>query len=515
MSRMIKALLPVALLLCACSGGGGGGSTAPPPPPTPVTPAAGAVTGTSGFAGNCGGGGGTVYVNAEVEPHFAVNPLNPDHWVGAWQQDRWSNGSARGVRTAVTFDAGATWTLGSPAFSTCAGGEYLRATDPWVTFAPNGTVYVTGLGTSGGTFTEGSSNAIMVSRSTDGGRTWLAPVTLIKDGLGFFNDKQTITADPTDARFVYATWDRLQNGAGGPSFFSRTTDGGVTWEPARAIHDPGPAAQTIGNVIRVLPNGTLVDLFMQLDGPEDAPLSSMLRVVRSADRGVTWSAPVNLFSQQLLGVRDPATGTLIRDGGIVPQMAVGADGSLHVTWQDARFTGARDAIAYTRSTDGGLTWSAPVRVNGSAAVPAFTPQVHVRADGTVGVTYFDLRSDTADAATLLTDHWLARSTDGVNWQETRVTAAFNLNTAPQASGQYFIGDYMGLASVGDAFIPFYARTTGDLTNRTDVFWSRIPGTTPGMAVEGGPKSLVERDAAFRRQVAEYLARALAARRVLR
>ncbi|HUP29906.1 MAG TPA: sialidase family protein [Usitatibacter sp.] len=512
MARMrLTLLLPLVVALCSCSGsGGGGGGTSTPA--LPVPPALGVVSGPSSFTGTCGGTGGTLYVNAEVEPHFAIDPGNADHWVGAWQQDRWSNGSARGVRVAATFDAGASWVLTTPAFGACAGGEFQRVTDPWIAFAADGTVYAIALGTTGGTFTQGSTNAIVVARSTDGGRTWSAPVTLIRDGPGFFNDKETLTADPADARFLYAAWDRLQQGAGGPAYFARTTDGGATWEPARAIFDPGHAAQTIGNLVRVLPNGTLVNVFLQIDGSEEQPISSRLRLVRSTDRGATWSGPVDIHEQHSLGTRDPATGTPVRDGAIVPQMAVGGDGTLHLVWQDARFTGVRDAIAYSRSTDGGLTWSAPRRVNGEPAVPAFTPQVHVRADGTVGVTYFDLRSDNADATTLFADYWLARSTDGVTWQETRVTAAFNLNTAPQAGGQYFLGDYMGLASAGDAFVPFYTRTTGDLANRTDVFWARIGSTTPAAPVPTEAKREVARDAQFARRVAANLAAALAARR---
>ena len=505
------ALLPLLAVLWSCSGGGGGGSTSTPP--VPVTLAPGLLSGPSPFTAECGGTGGTLYVNAEVEPHFAIDPRNADHWVGAWQQDRWSNGSARGIRIAVTFNAGATWVVATAPFSECAGGEFLRVTDPWIAFARDGIVYAAGIGTTGGSFVEGSTNAVLVARSTDGGLSWSGPTALITDGARFFNDKETITGDPTDARFLYAAWDRVQQGgSGGPAYFSRTTDGGITWERARAIFDPGVYAQTIGNLIRVLPDGTLVNVFLQIDGDEDRPISARLRLVRSTDRGVTWSAPIDIHSHNPLGTRDPATGTAIRDGAVVPQMAVGNDGTLHLVWQDARFTGARDAIAYARSIDGGLTWSAPRRVNGEPAVQAFTPQVHVRADGTIGVTYFDLRSDTPDAATLLTDYWLARSTDGVNWQETRVAAAFNLNTAPQSGGAYFLGDYMGLASAADAFVPFYIRTTGDLANRTDVFWARIGGTSPFAAVATEAKRAVERDAQFARRVAEHLARAAASRR---
>src|SRR5262249_51767215 len=50
------------------------------------------------------GQSGAVWLNSGVEPDFAIAPVNPRHIVGIWQQDRWSNGGARGIMTAVTFD---------------------------------------------------------------------------------------------------------------------------------------------------------------------------------------------------------------------------------------------------------------------------------------------------------------------------------------------------------------------------------------------------------------------------
>src|SRR5580765_8797917 len=50
----------------------------------------------------------TNYVNAEVEPWVAVNPANPSNLIGVFQQDRWSNGGARGLVTAVSSNGGTT-----------------------------------------------------------------------------------------------------------------------------------------------------------------------------------------------------------------------------------------------------------------------------------------------------------------------------------------------------------------------------------------------------------------------
>ncbi|MDR7100556.1 hypothetical protein J2X04_002937 [Lysobacter niabensis] len=437
------------------------------------------VSAPSPFTLNCDGmaAAGTLYQNAEVEPHVAVDPGNPANLIGVWQQDRWSNGSSRGLMSASSADGGQTWTRTPLPVSRCGGGtfanggDYARATDPWVTFAPDGSAYAMGLVTTGGSFEAGSVNAMLVVRSTDRGRSWSAPTTLIRDGEGFFNDKNTITADPFNAAFVYATWDRLVAGdAGGPTYFARTTNGGASWEAARAIYDPGPASQTLGNVIVVAPNGTLVNLFTQIDRVSATVTAAHLDVIRSSDRGVTWSPPARIADLLAVGTRDPQSNIPVRDGSDLAQIAVAPSGHLFVVWQDARFNnGTFDSIAISRSTDNGVTWSAPSRVS-AANVAAFTPSVHVRANGDVGVSYYDLRNNTA-AASLPTDYWLARSGDGgLTWTETHVATAFDLTTAPQAGGAYFLGDYQALVSRSNVFVPFFVKTSnGDLTNRTDVY----------------------------------------------
>jgi hypothetical protein len=128
---------------------------------------------------------GTNYENAEVEPWVDVNPLDPNNMIAVWQQDRWSNGGAHALATAVTQDGGVTWTRPAPPhFSRCTGGnaanggDYDRASDPWVTFAPNGHAYQISLSVN--QFVN-FATAILVSKSTDGGDTWSEPITLIRD----------------------------------------------------------------------------------------------------------------------------------------------------------------------------------------------------------------------------------------------------------------------------------------------------------------------------------------------
>ena len=433
------------------------------------------ATAASPFASGCDSvaATGTLFQNVEVEPMVAVNPANPDNIVGVWQQDRWSNGGSHGLMTGYSFDGGRTWARSAATFSRCAGGnaanggDYDRASDPWVTFAPDGTAHASSLSFNGQENQAGSSSAVLVARSTDGGRTWSSPITLIRDGPAAFNDKDAIAADPTDARFVYATWDRLAGNLG-PSYLARTTDGGATWEPARAIFDPGANNQTLNNQIVVLPNGTLINFFT-LFNPGPA-----LAILRSIDKGVTWSAPIIIAQSLALGVQDPENGTDVRDSANLGSIAVGRQGVLVAAWQDSRFSaGVRDGIALSRSSDSGLTWSAPVRVNHEPGVPAFSPTVTVRDDGTIGVTYYDFRDNTADPTTLPTNLWLTQSSDGVTWRESHVAGPFDLSIAPNALG-LFLGDYHALTSVDTTFMPFYVQTnSGNLSNRTDAFASLV------------------------------------------
>jgi hypothetical protein len=478
------------------------------------------VSGPSPFAPGCGGpgeavNGGFNYLNAEVEPWVAVNPANPANIVGFWQQDRWSDGGAHGLVAGVSKDGGLTWTETWPALSRCAGatsgdpGFFERSSDPWVSFAPNGDLYSISISFDDST----ARNAVLVSKSTDGGSTWQRPITLKFDNPravgNNFNDKESITADPGDARFAYAVWDRLvspselASASGvehggffafrGPTWFARTTDGGRTWEPPRPIYDPGERNQTISNQIVVTPDGTLVDGFqlLKMSQNNQGTRGDHIAVIRSTDMGVTWSAPTIVAADPTFGVRDPEPRvcrtfnpnpcTLVRTGDIVPDFAVDrASGALYAVWQQHRtFTvlgnPVDDVVLLSRSTDGGRTWSAPVQVNqtpaGAYNRQAFLGSVHVAPNGVVAVTYYDMRNDIAGDASLSTDVWITHSHDGGRtWgTESHLSGPFDMRTAPYARG-YFVGDYEGLDSAGNVFRPFFVQANdGNLANRTDVF----------------------------------------------
>src|ERR671925_2277215 len=90
--------------------------------------------------------GSVLYPNAEPEPRADINPTNSSNIVGAYQQDRWSDGGARGLVASWSKDGGATWhPVVIPGVSKCSGGIFDRASDPWDSFAPNGDLYAISL----------------------------------------------------------------------------------------------------------------------------------------------------------------------------------------------------------------------------------------------------------------------------------------------------------------------------------------------------------------------------------
>jgi Neuraminidase (sialidase) len=442
---------------------------------------------------------GTNYLNAEVEPSVAVNPTNTSNLIASFQQDRWSNGGARGLTTAVSTNGGSSWTEPpAPHFSKCAGGtpanggDYDRASDPWVSIGPDGRAYQISLSVNAAQ----NISAILASTSTDDGATWSEPTTIERDtSAANFNDKESVTADPFTPGTAYAVWDRTRFpsdsaniGAGrsvafrGDPLFSKTTDGGLTWSTPTRITPNNNLMFTIGNQIVVLPDGTLVDVYHYGKGSgRDVPNSSFTGVSRSTDGGKTWSKTIRVSDNPIADDVDPDTGFPLRTGadigGALPDIAVDPNtGALYVVWEDSRFGATHNDIVLSKSTDGGLTWSSPQKVNQTPVpVEAVTPMVDVLANGTVAVTYYDIRNNAPDPTRLDTDYFVVVSHDsGSTWSESRITpASFDYTTAPVARG-YFLGDYMGLANNGSQFKSVFIQTnSGDTANRTDVFGTTI------------------------------------------
>ena len=213
----------------------------------------------------------------------------------------------------------------------------------------------------------------------------------------------------------------------------------------------------------------------------DAAPNMRVALVRSNDKGRTWGPQVTISElgsiSSIAIVTDPRDGALVRSGEIIPDFAADPRRSknrVYAVWQDTRFNGISQ-IAFSRSDDGGLTWTAPARVNGDPDAQAFTPVVEVNRRGDVAISYYDFTYDTVGSEALETDFWVVRSRDGGRTFTPRrrmTPTSFDLRAAPNARG-FFLGDYTGLAAAGNRFKALFGQTTRAASNPTDLFASTV------------------------------------------
>jgi hypothetical protein len=499
--------------------------------------AAGAVrqvtNGTNDPYASCTAGAGTGrnYTRSEVEPYAAINPSNPDNIIAVWQQDRWSNGGAHGLAAGVKTSRTSGWRIVPLPFSACAPGtpadlQYERASDPWVSFGPGApsnargsTAYAVSLSFNQSPGKNG--NTVAAAVSYDGGITWEHVQSLVSDpstgvplptpdsNFQFFHDKEAVTADPSRPGWAYVVWDVLigpnmsveadlhSQSFNDYTLFSRTEDFGATWSPATIIntsaHPTLQHNQTIGNVIVVdRNNGTLYDIFCEIyntgsnsGGTPTGAHGYNVAIQTSSDAGNTWT-PSQIISPLLTaGVFDPnnvdprtnKAPAPIRTGDIIPAPAIDPEtGDLYAVWQDARFSG-HDEIAISRSTDGGVTWSTPKRVNTPNGNPAFTATVAVLDSGrrgqpgAVGVTYYQFGATApgSEPTTYFIKEFSAAAVSSsdpasidAGVSATVVDGPFNMLDAPFAGG-YFTGDYEALVTTGSGrgatFVSVFVQST--------------------------------------------------------
>lgn len=119
-------------------------------------------------------GPGTNYPSTELEPWLAVNPTDPLNVVGTWQQDRYSGGAAKGSSIGVSFNGGKTFAqITVPGLTKCSGGTaFERASDPWLSFSPDGTLFAMSLVETKLATGVNNPSGMAVSRSKDKGLTW-------------------------------------------------------------------------------------------------------------------------------------------------------------------------------------------------------------------------------------------------------------------------------------------------------------------------------------------------------
>jgi hypothetical protein len=153
-------------------------------------------------------------------------------------------------------------------------------------------------------------------------------------------------------------------------FFSRSADGGATFStPVNLSNDgksdyPYIAVDSDGNINLIWSRGGT---------------TGGLEYVRSSDGGTTFSAPTNIG-----GHTDP----LLQYGYSKPQLiATDSEGNIDVVWDD--YNSGYEQIVFSRSVDGGTSFSSPVKISSSSTPPihAIYPVLAVGPDGTINVAW--------------------------------------------------------------------------------------------------------------------------------
>ena len=471
------------------------------------------------FASGCGVPG-TATLNSTAEPDVVVNPADASNVVVTWQQDRFNaDGGALSNVISVSRDGGRSFReVQVPGISRCTGGPDERASDPWLSFGPDGTLYLASL-----SFSEMPQNSAIagpteleVSTSHDGGLQWSAPV-YVQPPDNTYNDREAVTADPTPPGTPYFAFVKRYGADGESGFeqFSRTTDGGRTWSSPAPIYTPPPGMLTDPTLIEVLPDGTLVNLLIVANLspflPDPTPkIRWDIMAQRSSDGGQSWSGAVKIADIAPFPPIDPDTGKVVRAYPVI-SAAVAPDGGVYVAWNEIPTPSTGSQVLFARSIDGGRSWSNPGVVHSSPG-QAFLPSLAIARDGTLGVTYDDTRNNRPGSNQLTTDMWFSRSRDhGATWSESHVAGPFSTVTAPESDSAgvkgLFLGDYQGLAALGaGGFAAAFAQTKPQaLHGPSDLFFAAL-----GV---GGPVLAVPRPAAASIDLVVRPLRALAGRRI--
>ena len=268
--------------------------------------------------------------------------------VSVYQVGRVFNGGATDIGFSTSVNGGVSWMHGFlPGTSQQAmqPGPFFSVSDASVAYDARDGVWISSW--LGAHFSGGGVVDVMVSRSTDGGLTWGAPVTVAATGV--FYDKNWSACDnsPTSPFYGHCYTEFDNASAGDLELMSTSADGGLTWgaPTPTADHIHGLGGQPV-----VQPNGRVVVPFEGLSG------LSGIRSFSSDDGGATWNASVRISTRTSHGVPGVRTSPL-------PSAEINRDGTVYVVWQDRRFEpgGTANDIIMSTSTDG-ITWSPVIRI---------------------------------------------------------------------------------------------------------------------------------------------------------
>ena len=397
---------------------------------------------------------------------------------GAGHTNSTSSVAARGSRVIVGFndangspasgygvsaDGGSTFRHESlPALP---GGQNLG--DPVVAFGPNGEMYYA-------TIALASDGVSVISScvSTDAAVSWnCAEASTTAGNVYDTQDKDWLAVDNSSSKYrgkVYVSWTDLSAYYGGSFILiAQSTDGGLTFGAPQLLSAVDGSQVVQDSSIAIGPNGEVFVSYR--DGHFGG---TGITLTKSVDGGASFSTPKSavLFTS----VASTLTGGNGVRAGSFPATAVDKNGTYHLVYAAVPSGQAvdRSDIFYVRSTDGGITFSTPVRLNDDGtATSQWSPSIAVTEDGRIGVKWWDRRNDPLNDS--LTDVYMTVSADGgaTFGRNVRVTD-HNWVFGPSALGSYH-GDYDGLA--GDSG-NFHLSWSDERGSDPDVYYAYFPSS---------------------------------------
>ena len=356
-------------------------------------------------------------------------------------------GSAYGQGAYMTTNGGATW-YGTDLMPN----EPSSTSDPAPTIDKNGVIVFTSLNTVGTAFMYGQ-------YSTNYGVNWSTPYTI----TSVSSDKNfTGTDDYPSSPYYgksYTVWSNMALGAP-PIVISATTNSGVTWGAVSQINTPPSGHYSQGADIIVGPGGIVYVTWA-------APISASpytedyFGFAKSTNGGTSWTVTENAFDGN--GMRTSSyNGWGVRTNSF-PRIGVDRSGGTYngyiyiVTSQVNLAPAGSDAdIVLHRSSDGGTTWSAGIRVNQDAVSNGkvqFFPAIRVDEGGGVNIVYYDNRNYPSVGDSCET--YMSRSIDGgLTWTDIKVSDHRWKPVGEGGSGSY-MGDYIGITSGNNKIWPFW------------------------------------------------------------
>ncbi|MFQ5502496.1 MAG: sialidase family protein [Phycisphaerae bacterium] len=404
--------------------------------------------------------------DAANEPSIAVDPTDPNRMAIGWRQFDTINSNFRQAGVAFTIDGGLSWTFPG----VLDPGQF--RSDPVLGSDADGNFYYCSLS---------SVTTAEVFKSIDGGITWMPPVT------AHGGDKEWMVIDQTlgiGSGNIYEIWN-VQFSCCPPNDFTRSTDGGGFFQPPIAIPQPSMKWGTMS----VGPDGALYLAGATLN--QTGHLIARSTTAQDTASPVTFDfvSPVNLGGVTVTGGPNPA--------GLLGQVSIATDHSGGPTHGNVYILGSVDPpgldplnVMFTRSTDGGVSWSTPVRVNddltmiGDGAWNWFGT-MSVAPNGRIDVVWNDTRNDPVPVPTM-SELFYSYSIDaGMSWSRSiPLTQPYNHTLGyPQ---QNKMGDYYHMVSLDSAAKLAFAAT---FNGEQDVYFLSIAPDCNNNGIHDGTELL--------------------------